>query len=170
YNSQFTGTYYLSKTTRWASTWGDIPNESYQRVGFFLNADERKELLSPEYNKEGIRDAWWDIEDNNCIPNFEKAISLTETRFLEQPDLFEKIQTSIEHQKLASFAQAVIELCSYSDLTSYNNEFIQPITKSNIPDCWFKAAEITLKEKEGILNVKTVRALAFDAWIQYSLK
>lgn len=34
---------------------------------------------------------------------------------------------------------------------------------------WFKAAEKALRESNGILNVKTVKILAADAWCQHLL-
>src|ERR1700712_5244362 len=45
YDSMFTASFYLSKTTIWAAIWGNMPENAYKRAGSFLTIEERKILL-----------------------------------------------------------------------------------------------------------------------------
>ena len=70
YDTRFTASLYLSKTTRWGSSWGDIPYESYRRVGRFLTKDERRLYLDDVHNAEGVSDAWWHFDSEGDIQKF----------------------------------------------------------------------------------------------------
>lgn len=170
YDSKFTASYYLSKTTRWGSIWGDIPKESYKRVGYFLNNQERKALLDEEYNKEGVRDAWWDVNDIRSINNFISTVSISEQRFLEQPDLFKKIEDSLEVNILVEYVHLVNDIITSRSIEEFNYKFTPAKSINNIPIDWFKAAEIAITEKGGILNANTVKLVAADAWYQHLVK
>ncbi|MBO9674160.1 MAG: hypothetical protein J7577_11990 [Sphingobacteriaceae bacterium] len=82
---KFTAAFYLSKVTIWGAVWGDIPPESYERIGAFLEATERLELLQEEYTKNYVNDSWWDMNDIGAMEKFLKAVQITEDRFLAQP-------------------------------------------------------------------------------------
>lgn len=171
YDTRFTASYYLSKTTRWGSMWGDIPRESYERIGSFLTKEERQLLLNEEHNKEGVTDAWWDSNNEREINHFLKTIELTEKRFLNQEKLFSKIEKSSEVSELANYSISVIGLVTQSNTTEqidYRFTPIKPI--DDVPLDWFKAAEIILLKQNGILNANTVKLLAVDAWRQYEIK
>lgn len=166
YNSRFTASFYLSKTTRWGSSWGDIPDKSYERVGFFLTKEERIELLSVEFRKEGVIDAWWNGFDQVEIEKFLRVVSITEKRFLEQKDLFSMVENSIEIKEFADYTSTVFSLINENNIRDIEYQFIPIKTKDNIPIEWYKAAEKTIRIKNGILNLNTVKLLAADAWRQ----
>jgi hypothetical protein len=166
YKSKFTASFYLSKTTRWGSSWGDIPDRSYERIGFFLTKEERLELLSEEYIKEGVIDAWWDGFNKEEIEKFFIVVSIAELRFLEQTDLLSKVENSIEIKELAEYASTVFSLINENNIFDTEYQFIPLKTKDNIPIEWYIAAEKTIKIKKGILNQRSVALLAADAWRQ----
>ncbi|WPU97693.1 hypothetical protein SNE26_16835 [Mucilaginibacter sp. cycad4] len=167
YDSMFTASYYLSKVTCWGAVWGDIPNNSYERVGSFLTKGERDMLLEERYRKEGVKDAWWDGEDDEAIKAFIKTIEITESRFLSQPGLCYDVMNSVEVNELAGLSKATIHSIetNHEDLSSF--KFMPPKPIDNIPIEWFKAAEKTIIEKGAILNINTVKRLAADAYRQF---
>jgi hypothetical protein len=166
YDSRFTGAFYLSKTTRWGSLWGDIPKESYQRIGQYLQKKEREAYLEKEYSKEGVVDAWWDSIDNGSFNSFFEVVKITEKRFLNQDNLFLKIERSREIHELVEQSSAVTKIIKQGDNYESEHKFIPKRKVDDIPIEWFKAAEITLQREKGILNVNTVMQLGADAWRQ----
>jgi len=169
YDSMFSASYYLSKTTRWSSVWGDIPRDSFERVGVLLHRNERNKLLSDEYNKEGVVDAWWNVEEPTSIPNFIEAIKISEARLQNNKMLIKSIDESTEIAELFELAQKTKdavknkEFCSKLDYQP--NKIID-----EIPFIWFEAAETVLRNNRGILNKNTVKLLAADAWRQVTLQ
>ena len=164
YDSKFTASFYLSKTTIWGAVWGDIPKESYQRVGHFLTKEERYELLSEEYTKDGVTDAWWDGNDEQSIANFINTVEITEKRFLGQPDLLTKIENSLKVQELQMLSKLVMNELKKSNLEEFSYSFIPSKSIDDIPIEWFKASERVLAKNGAILNPNTVKRLAGDAW------
>jgi hypothetical protein len=171
YDNLFTASFYLSKTTNWATFGQDIPNDSYKRMGFFLTGEERKVLLHREYSHQDSGDAWWNIEDENVINDFLKTVEVTESRFLNQHGLVEKIANSIFINELWKLAKRTIEKISDKIyIGEYNYKFIPPKNIDNIPIEWFKVAEKVITEEDAILNVNTVKRLAADAYRQQLLQ
>jgi hypothetical protein len=166
YESRFTASFYLSKTTRWSSIWGDIPNEAYERVGSFLTAKERGLYLDEEHNADGVTDAWWNSNKQDHIDNFLRTIYITEERFLKQPHLFTKIENSLEVKQLVEYVLNVLNVLNNEEDGKYDYRFQPKKNIDDIPSKWFKAAERVLKKKNGILNDNTVKLLASDAWRQ----
>ena len=164
YECMFTASFYLSKTTIWATYGGDIPRNSYQRIGHFLSRQEREFLLGTDYSSEGVRDAWWNAEDKMSISHFLETVRITEDRFLNQPNLFVDIQNSkdiIELEKLAKMAEDRVQA---NDLSQYDYRFIPQKAIDGIPIEWFKAAEKVLEYKKIKLNIDAVKRLAADAY------
>jgi hypothetical protein len=170
YESLFTADFYLSKTTIWGATWGDIPCNSYERIGTFLTKDERMLYLDAEYCGDGVVDAWWrgDREDDFC--KFLEIVRITEGRFLEQDDLFVKVERSADVKELVDHVSGVFEIVEKGINDKFEYQFKPNKPMDDIPAEWFKAAEITLKNKGGILNKNTVKRLAADAWRQRNVK
>jgi len=170
YDSMFTGTYYLSPTTRWGAIYRDIPNESYERPGIFLTKMERRLYLDDEHNQDGVTDVWWNGFSDKEIKNFVKVIEITEPRFINQPELLVKIKNSSSIKvlvKLASETQdAILKTKIDEDLN-----FQPPKEIDEVPFIWYKAAESILNKKETNIpvNKNTVIGLATDAWRQYML-
>jgi hypothetical protein len=165
YDTKFTGSFYLSKTTVWGATWGDIPDSSYERPGKFLNKKERQVYLDEEYNGEGMVDVWWDADNKNAYDNFIETIRITEPRFLGQKDLFKKIDASQEIKELVSYVDKVFIIVNQPD-SDFNYKFLPQNKIDDIPIEWFKAAEKTINDANGIKNVNTIVRLAADAWRQ----
>lgn len=166
YESKFSASYYLSKTTRWSSVWGDIPKSSYERIGHFLTREERFTYLDDEHNEERVTDAWWNGNEEREIQNFLKVVEITEKRFLGQEALLSDIENSSEVKELANDASSVIKLMESggSNMTDYR--FVQQNPVDDIPMEWFEAAENVIVRNNGILNANTVKLLAADAWRQ----
>lgn len=169
YDSMFTGDYYLSKTTRVASIWGDIPIESEERPGFLLTDEERAIYPEDEINVKGSYDIWWNGNDEKAITDFLKVIEITEPRFINQPELINKIEKSKEVQKMKIQADKVIQSVA-SNQVGTNFNFLPNKEVDNIPMIWFKAAESVLLNSGGILNANTVKLLATDAYRQNTLQ
>lgn len=164
YDSKFTGSYYLSKSTRWGSIWGDIPKESYKRVGFLIKDDEKKKLFDESDRGDGIKDAWWDAFNAESVSRFLSAIKLSESRFVGQQELIQKINRSVEGNMLieeSSMVQSIVESGVYA---GYDFRYIPIKPIKDIPIEWFKAAELTIIKNGSILNANTVKLLAADAW------
>ena len=170
YDSAFTGAFYVSKTTKWASVWGDIPNESYKRPGYFLTNEELSVYLEDNLNVKGSRDIWWDGSDEKSVLDFLRIVELTEPRFINQPELLEKIEKSEEINILANYSRAVKKIVSENKIQEdlYSHQPAKEI--DGIPFVWFKASEKVLKESKGILNSDSVIGLAADAYRQYILE
>jgi len=165
YEARFTASFYLSKTTIWGAIWGDIPKDSYQRVAHFLTREERQVFLSNEYSKDDIIDAWWDVS-NSAIANFVYTVKITEKRFLEQPDLLNKIESSLEVKELQELSAQVIEERNSDKHDQFIYNFIPKKPIDDIPIRWFKTAERVLFFNNAIVNTNTVKRLAADAWRQ----
>lgn len=165
-DAQFSASFYLSKTTRWGSVWGDIPKEAYKRVSHFLTQEERISLLNHEHH-EGL-DAWWNGFDSEEIEKFFKAVELAEKRLLQDSDLLGKIEESKEIHELSELARHAIEVVKSRKV---NSELEYRPTKEidNIPLVWFEAAETVLGKTDIKLNKNLVRHLAGDSWRQYNL-
>jgi hypothetical protein len=169
YDTRFTVSFYLSKITKWGATWGDIPDESYERPGKFLTKEERQLYLDKEHN-DGI-DVWWHSDREGDYEKFIQVIKITEPRFLGQKDLFFKIENSNEVQKLAGYVASVFRLMRKGLDDNDYKYFCLPKNKvDDIPEEWFKAAEMTLRQNGGIVTINTVKGLAGDAWRQNIIK
>jgi len=173
YEERFTGSFYLSKTARWGSVWGDIPQRSYQRIGQFLTQEEKSLLLHEEHRQYGVVDAWWNGNNDQEIDKFLKAVEITQDRFLSQNDLIHEIDRSVEVQKLEKLSSSVMSMFTKSENIQFGQTDFKCIPKKsvdNVPLDWFKVAEIVLIEQKGVLNVNTVKQLAVDAWRQFSIR
>lgn len=168
YNSQFNASFYLSKVTRWGSMWGDIPKESFKRIGEFLSPDERKLFLEERYTEKDVVDAWWSDAEGS-IKNFLKVVDIVEDRFLNQKDLFLKIDNSIEVKELLVQVVQVQKMINILQNEDFAYQFIPSQTIDNIDVDWFKAAERALIELNAALNENTVKNLAADAYRQWML-
>lgn len=169
YDSMFSASYYLSKTTRWSSVWGDIPRDSFERVGVLLQRNERNKFLSDEFNREGVVDAWWDIEEPTSIPNFIETIKISEVRFQDNKELINSIDESSEIAELLELAQKTKDAVKNKKICC-TLEFQPSKIIDEIPFIWFEAAESVLRNNKGILNKNTVKLLAADAWRQVKLE
>lgn len=167
YEERFTATYYLSKTTRWGSIWGDIPRESYQRIGHFLTSNERPFYLDKEYCVDNVRDAWWHIDDES-VRKFMAAVELTEERLLNEGQIFYDIENSREVKILAEDAEHVMRLIHQMPKGSVF-KYVPKNIVDGIPPVWFEAAELVLHARGEILNMNRVKLLAADSWRQHQL-
>lgn len=169
YDDRFTGSFYLSPTTRWESLWGDIPKESYQRIGNFLTNDELRTLLDPLIYQNESKDAWWHT-DEKSIDFFINATKIAEKRFLNQKGLISKINDSIEVAELKQYSLEVMQIVRRIKDINHNFKFIPQTRVDNIPTEWFMAAELVLQKNPQVLNAKTVKFLAGDCWRQMKIQ
>jgi hypothetical protein len=166
HNSTFTGSFYLSKSTRWSSLWDDIPGESYVRIAKFLTKKERQFYLEDDYKKEGIVDAWWNWENSAVSNQFIEVVKIAEDRFLGQQNLFIDIDKSKEVSKFKKLSSEVTKLVERGIDDTMEYRFVPNKSIDNIPVDWFKAAESILIANDEILNGNTVKLLGADAWRQ----
>lgn len=162
--SDFTGDFYYSKTTRWSSVWGDIPKESYERPGFLMSTEERKVYFDTENEK--LRDYWWDGFNDSSVASFIEVIKLTESRLYKDPLLTQKIEDSLSVSQLKNYADEVKKFVISIEKLNLSYSYLPDKEIDGIPIQWFKASEYILKMHEGILNKNTVKALASDSFIQ----
>lgn len=167
YDDSFTGNFYLSKTTRIGSVWGDIPEKSYERLGFLLTEEELKNYRDEENSL--LRDVWWKGFIPASVDDFIFRVKQCETRICNDMILREQIVKSIEVNKLHEYSVKVMEIVD--NLPKRDNYNFIPIKEiDNIPMKWFMASEEVLHSSNSILNKNTVRDLASDAFIQFSLR
>lgn len=169
YDSSFTASFYVSRSTRYGSVWGDIPPESYKRIGHFLTREERKELLDDEFNKPGVVDAWWNGIDDLTVSKFILAIKRSEKRFLAQPGLFNKIDASLEIKKFSDQVTMTMNELSSDTLKEGNFHFLPTRVVDDIPLNWFMASEKALVKSGSSVNTNLVKLLAVDAWNKFML-
>lgn len=169
YDCRFTAELYLSKTTIWGAVWGDIPNDSYVRVGTFLTKEERQFYLDSEHQTIS-GDAWWQSNRIGDLQKFLETVKITEERLLNQVALFEKIDNSTELQEIVEQATNVFEILNNGLPEKIDYKFIPEKEIDGIPIMWFKAAEIVLTREDRILNKNTVKRLAADSWRQKELQ
>ncbi len=163
----FTGSFYLSKTTCWSCTWGDIPKNSYQRIGFLLNDRKKTSLLGADY--EVVEDNWWNATSPNAFDNFINAVQVAEINFIT-PELIQDIEKSSDVTNLYELASKVItKIKEKKDNEDLEFQFTPLKEVDNVPRVWFQKAEIILKENKQIVNQNKVRLLASDAYRIYSL-
>ncbi|UEG54401.1 hypothetical protein LLH06_05405 [Mucilaginibacter daejeonensis] len=170
YDHLFTGAYYLSRNTTWATIGADVPKMSYQRIGNFLTEEERQMLLGGEYAQQKNGDAWWCSNSEANLLEFFEAVRLTENRFLRQPNLIEQINSSNFINELSDMAKKTIlsvEVVAKNSNEAYQFSPSRPI--DGIPIAWFNAAEKVIRERNAVLNVDTVKRLAADAYRQHIL-
>lgn len=162
--SDFTGNFYYSKTTRWSSVWGDIPKESYERPGFLMSTEEGKVYFDTENEK--LRDYWWDGFNDSSVASFIEVIKFTESRLYKDPLLTQKIEDSLSVSQLKNYADEVKKFVISIEKLNLSYSYLPDKEIDGIPIQWFKASEYILKMHEGILNKNTVKALASDSFIQ----
>ncbi|WP_294347907.1 hypothetical protein [uncultured Sphingobacterium sp.] len=165
--SNFTGSFYYSKTTRWAAVWDDIPEESYVRPGFLMSTEERKIYFKTE--NEQLRDYWWDGLDDSSVASFIEVIKLTESRLYEDRLLTKKIEDSLSASQMKNYADEVNKSVFEIEKLNFTYSYLPDKEVSGIPMRWFKASEYVLKKHNGILNKNTVKILASDAFIQSTI-
>ena len=165
YDDAFTGNFYLSKTTRIGSVWGDIPEKSYERIGYLLTDEELK-----NYGEEGAiwRDVWWEGLVPASVDDFVFRVQQCEPRICNDKKLREQIEKSLEVKKLYEYSMKIIEIVNKLPIRD-DYKFIPPKEVDDIPIKWFKAAELVLCSSNGIINKNAVKYQSSDAFIQYYL-
>jgi len=169
YDSRFTAELYLSKTTIWGATWGDIPNDSYVRVGTYLTKEERQVYLDDEHQTIN-GDAWWQSNRIGDIKKFLESVSITEAHFLNDFILLERIENSNDLHQLIDQKNEIFEMLEKGIQEKIGYNFIPEKEIDGIPMMYFKAAENVLMRKCRIINKNTVKRLAADSWHQKELK
>ena len=157
YEDSYTCDYYLSLTTCIYCLYGDIPNSSSKRPGELLTDEE----ISPSRN----HDIWWSSDDS--IDDFLSVIKITEPRFVSDLKLLNDIKQSRDANLLYKLSYETINKVDNLPNTTYS--FIPKKEIDNIPQKWFQAAEIVLKNYEDSINSHQVKRLAADAYRQYIL-
>lgn len=166
--NSFTGSFYYSKTTRWAAVWDDIPEESYIRPGYIMSTEERKAYFDTE--NEQLRDYWWDGFDDSSVASFIEVIKLTESRLYEDRFLTKKIEDSHSVSQLKNYADEVMKLVADIEKLNFTYSYLPDKEVNGIPMRWFKTSEYVLKKHNDILNTNTVKNLASDAFIQSTIE
>ena len=162
-----TGSFYLSKTTCWFCTWGDIPKNSYKTIGSLLNDKEKIKLLGEEH--EPVMNVWWDANSQNAFNNFLKTIQIAEINFIT-PELVQSINESSDVSVLHGLAQAVIaKVIQKKNIQNLKFQCTPSKLVDDIPKIWFQTAEAVLIENKVTINQNKVRLLASDAYRIYTL-
>ena len=165
FNDSFTGNFYLSKSTRIGSIWGDIPKKSYERIGFLLTDEELD-----NYRDEGsqLRDIWWKAFAPSSVDDFLFRVKQCEPRICNDLILREEIEKSIDVKKLHELSIKVMEIVDNLP-EQCNYKFIPPKEIDGIPMKWFMAAEKVLCSSKSVINKNTVKDLASDTYIQFQI-
>jgi hypothetical protein len=112
----FTGAFYLSPTFTWGYMPPGFPCAAYDRVGIFLDSEERHRLLSPDFNKPNVIDAWWAPYSEENVLRFCEAVARTENRFLEQTGLVEALTGASAIKEHVALIKAIVAQCPSKDI------------------------------------------------------
>lgn len=163
--NEFTASFYLSKTTRWGSIWGDIPLNSYIRINHLLNINQKKNYFSIDMNNNIINEGWWSFNDKNTLGKFIEAVHFGEQKLISDAKLKLEIDRSLELNELLKAGKLVIELVTSGiQLDSANYKFVPLNIIDDTPIVWFKAAEEIIIKTKIPINKNTVKELAIDAF------
>lgn len=108
FSESFTGAFYLCPTFTWGYMPPGFPYAAYARVGIFLDSEERHRLLSPDFNKPNVKDAWWTPYSEENVLRLCEAVARTENRFLEQTGLVEAITGACAIREHLALIKAII--------------------------------------------------------------
>ena len=168
YTDRFSGAFFLSHTyTLPFYPAGPLRDMAYRRIGEFLNDNERIELLSPEFQAEGIVDAWWSGFTDENVESFLKAVELTEPRFLSQDEVLLKILSSKDLAAQAELLKHVAALVNKLNLPPPNLAYQPKKYNKRIPPQWFWAAEMLLIQQSLHVSVARVSSVASDAFLMH---
>lgn len=138
----------------------DMPRARH-RVAHFLTADERAELLDPEFCRSGVVDGWWLGRTPENVQRILAAIDTCAPRFLAQEDLLGEIARSARHRAYVSRLRAI------ADVSSPEVEHARDMASP--PESWVVAAEATLSRGSPRQRKATALQLAYDAWRTYEV-
>ena len=162
YDDLFTGSFYLSRTTRIGCIWGDIPYKSYVRPGLLLDDMEIVEFR----NENSIKnDLWWKGLIPSSTKNFISCLILAENKLLGDEELHKQIICSSDVDKLYADSHKTIDIVD--KIPIFNFKYLPVKCIDNIPKKWFMAAEYILSTGNGVINKNTVKDLAADAYRQF---
>lgn len=159
----FTGSFYLSKTTCWSCIWGDIPKESFKRIGALLSKTEKANFLGDDFEAT-VEDSWWNSNNTDVFNDFLEAIQTAEINFII-PELVDEINRSKDAIDLYELSMKVISMIRNKEIIEdLDLKFVPEKEIDNIPKKWFNAAEIVLRNNNEVINKNRVRLLASDAY------
>ena len=157
YRERVTADFRLARHTFMTLGSPDAPR-TRARVGRFLDAREREELLDAEYCRPGVLDAWWIARTREAAEAIAAAVRCAEPRFLGQVGLADEVEQSTTH------AEYVAKLSSIA-----STPFEEGRTTNGPPAEWVDAAY----DLVPAANPKHRRAfaanIAADAWRTYRL-
>jgi hypothetical protein len=89
------------------------------------------------------------------------SVSLAETRFLNQDNLFENVQNSIEVRNLDELSENVI-----AKVIDDKKDIVRllEVQKNMINIVWFESAESVLSAADLNVTEQLIKRLASDAW------
>lgn len=171
YECRYTASYYLSKTTRWASLGFDIPWKCWQRIGELLTDEERFSYFG---ENSLVRDKWWDSIEIDEVNDFLEKVSKTQSRIVEDRRLKQEIEESVEiarQCRIDQLIQRVVLSPQQEVLQGIEFEYLPKRNIDSIPMIWFKAAEYVrrFEETEPKVDKTWVILDASDAYRQYIL-
>ncbi len=171
YECSYTASYYLSKTTSWASLGFDIPRKCWQRIGELLTDEERFSYFG---ENSLVRDKWWDSIEIDEVNDFLEKVSKTQSRIVEDRRLKQEIEESVEiarQCRVDQLIQRVVLSPQQEVLQGIDFEYLPKRNIDSIPLIWFKAAEYVrrFEETEPKVDKTWVILDASDAYRQYVL-
>jgi hypothetical protein len=164
----FTGSFYLSRSFTWSTSFVGFPKAAFQRVGPFLPTEERAGLLADEFAKPGIVEAWWLGFRRTSAQALPKGVLRAEARFLAQPDLAASVRASEGLAAHVELLQAIIPRARALAASEEAPEGLLAQPKRppiDIPPRYNWAAELTLAElRPDACNPRDVPFFATDAF------
>lgn len=153
YTDRLTAEFTLGGHTFVTMSFPDAPR-ARMRVGNFLTSDERTALLSQEFNRPGVTDAWWTGRTVETAGKVREAVRAAEPRFLNQEGFTEEIAGSRRH---AEHTRKLALIAATPTPTS-DRAGIAP------PKEWVMAAERLLSATPPKIRPAFAVELAADAW------
>ena len=156
YVDRFTGSFYLSRSFSWAYMPPWFPRKAYARIGHFLSAEERSQLLEKEFTGHGVVDAWW-IADEEGVRHFSKAVAVAEKRFLAQHEIVDALRGNVDLDAYISILDAIAARAGSVSTERAGGR--------DMPIAWHVAAEVVLRQRgEQFPKATLVDLVSTDAW------
>jgi len=164
YAERVTCSFYLSRSFAFSVPFRNLPHWVYVRLGHFLTTEERARLLPPEFQREGVVDAWWIGATSETCASLVSAVKLTEPRYLGQPGLLEAVRCNED----AAERRALDEEVARSERAGVTATGLKHQPKrypKEVPPEWFWAAEVVATaHRSPYLSAAYTEMLALDAW------
>lgn len=163
YDNAWTASIYLGTTTIIGAIWGDIPDDSYQRVPNILDVSEKNAIGIP-----AVQDHWFSSLNDNSKICFCNALDIATQKMISNNNLVERINNSEASSLLKARIDRIMSI--YSKGSNKKNYRYFPTDKQGSSmEAWYKASEEALELEDFKMSMSAVKTYGEYAHIQHKL-